>query len=110
MPATAITLQTIGRGGIEPAVEVAPDTSNGNTFPNNGAAWIEVTNGSGSSANVTVDYANTVDGQTVPAKTYAVANTKKRRIGPFPVSLFGANPVVHCPASVTIAAFQLSGA
>lgn len=108
MVATPLSIQSITRGGVEPVAEVSPNTTDGNTYPNNGATWIEVTNGNVGSSNVTVDYAATVDGQTIPAKSFAIAATKKRRIDPFPVNLFGSTVKVHCPSGVTVAAWQLS--
>jgi hypothetical protein len=111
MVATPLSVTSIGRGGIVPATEAAGDNTNGNVFPNNGAIWLEVTNGGGSAGTITVAYASKVDGQTVPAKSYSLAASAKRRIGPFPVTLFGTNVVVTpSAATITIAAYQLSGA
>jgi hypothetical protein len=108
MAATPIVVNTISRAGAAPVAEAAGDNTNGNSFPNNGATWIEATNGGGSAATLTVAYANKVDGQTVPAKSFPLAASAKTRIGPFPAALFG-NTVVVTPsaASVTLVAYQL---
>jgi hypothetical protein len=110
MPTTPIPVNSISRGGIAPQTEAAGDNVNGNTFANNGATWLEVTNGGGSSGTVTVGYPGKVDGQSIPAKSYTLAAAAKRRIGPFPIALFGTAPVVQpSAATITIAAYQLAG-
>jgi hypothetical protein len=108
MPATGITVNTITRAGAAPVTEAAGDNTNGNSFPNNGATWLEVTNGGGGSGTLTVSYPNKVDGQTVPVKSYTIAAAGKARIGPFPPALYG-NTVVVTPSAttITIAAYQL---
>lgn len=109
MVATPLSVATIARGGIVPTTEAAGDNTNGNSILNNGSTWLEVTNGGGSAATVTVAYGSKVDGQTVPAKSYSLAAAAKRRIGPFPVTLFGKTLIVTpSAATVTIAAYQLS--
>lgn len=109
MVATPLSVNTIGRGGITPVTEAAGDNTNGNSVPNNGSTWLEVSNSAGSSGTVTVAYANQVDGQVVPARSYTIpATTGKKRIGPFPVALFGATLIVTpSAATITIAAYQL---
>jgi hypothetical protein len=108
MVATPINVNTITRAGAAPVTEAAGDNTNGNSFPNNGATWLECTNGGGSAASITVAYPNKVDGQTVPVKSYALAAAAKSRIGPFPPAIFG-NTVTVTPsaATVTVAAYQL---
>lgn len=108
MPATPITVNTITRAGAAPVAEAAGDNTNGNSFANNGATWIEATNGGGSAATITVAYPGKVDGQTVPAKSYSLAAAAKARIGPFPPAVYG-NTVTVTPsaASVTLVAYQL---
>ena len=57
---------------------------------------------------VTVAYANTVAGQTIPARSYTLAASAVRRAGVFPVQLFGQTLTVTPSAStVTLAAYQL---
>lgn len=108
MPATAITVNTITRAGAAPVTEAAGDNTNGNSFTNNGATWLEVTNGGGSAGTVTVAFPQKVDGQTVPVKSYSLAAAAKARIGPFPPAVYG-NTVVFTPsaATITVAAYQL---
>lgn len=111
MVATAIGINTISRGGVTPATEAAGDNANGNSIPNNGNCWLEVTNGGGSAATVTVAYPNTVDGAAIPARSYSLAAAARRRIGPFPPAIYG-DPLIVTPSAstVTIAAYQLGGA
>jgi hypothetical protein len=108
MVATPINVNTITRAGSAPVTEAAGDNTNGNSFPNNGATWLEVTNGGGSAATITVSYPNKVDGQTVPVKSFSLAAAAKSRIGPFPPAIYG-NTVTVTPsaATVTVAAYQL---
>ena len=111
MPATAVAINTIARAGIAPVTEAVGDNANGNSVANNGAVWLEVTNGGGSAATVTVAYPNTVDGAAIPARSYSLAAATKRRIGPFPPAIYG-DPLIVTPsaATVTIAAYQLGSA
>ncbi len=109
MPATPIQVNTINRGGLTPVTEAAGDTANGMSIANSGAVWLEVSNTAGTAGTVTVAYPGLVDGQTVPAKSYSIpATTGKKRIGPFPVALFG-NTVTITPsaATITVSAYQL---
>lgn len=112
MPATNVPVNTITRAAIAPVTEQVGDTANGMTCSNNGQTWLEVSNSAGSPGTVTVAYANTVDGQTIPVKSYSIpATTGKRRIGPFPVALFGTNLVITVSATtITIAAYVLDAA
>lgn len=78
------------------------------TFPNTGSEWIEVANASGGSINVTITPAYTYLGETITARVVAVANNARKKIGRFPMAIFGATPVVTCSAtsSVTIGVFR----
>lgn len=79
------------------------------TFTNNGSQWIEVANASGGSINVTIS-AGTYKTEDIADRVVAVANGARKKIGPFPVDIFGTTVTVVCSAttSVTIGVFQLS--
>jgi hypothetical protein len=109
MAATPLTVRTITEGtGLTPAAETAGDNVNGNSVTNGSTVWLEMTNTGGSVATVTVAYAQQVDGQTVPPRSYSLAAAAKLRAGVFPVSLFGSTLTIQpSAATVTLAAYQL---
>ena len=79
-----LPVTTITRAGVD---VTAAATAGGDQFPNTGKEFAEVVNGSVSSINVTIPA--TVDGQTVTALlTIAVPATSRRKIGPFPPSIY----------------------
>lgn len=79
------------------------------TFTNTGSEWIEVSNGSGGSINVTVTASQTFLGETITNRVVAVGNGARKKIGPFPPAVFGTTVTVTCSAtsSVTIGVFKL---
>lgn len=94
MARSNIPVNLIGRdtGVLNSAITpVTGDSTNNHQLTNNGACWIEAknTNGSSISHNVTVRISETVDGQAVSSKVYAVPAGDTRRIGPFPVKVYG---------------------
>ncbi|MEV4738641.1 hypothetical protein [Streptomyces sp. NPDC049555] len=90
MPRVDVPVTSITRTGTAPAAEVNGDATNGHSLTNNGATWIAVRNSGTTVARVvSAEYANTVDGQTVPSKTWSIPTSSTRYIGPFPVRLFG---------------------
>ncbi|WP_331445853.1 hypothetical protein [Streptomyces xanthochromogenes] len=86
VPVTLIT-----RAGVAPGSEVAGDATNGNSVANSsGDVWIEVRNSGSTVARLlSANFANTVDGVTVDAKTWSIPISTSRRIGPFPVKYYG---------------------
>jgi hypothetical protein len=85
MARDSVTTQKITRAGLIPAFTAA---SVNNDVIDAGAVTLEVTNGSGSSINVTVNSPLTVDGLTVGPLVVAVAAGASKRIGPFPPATF----------------------
>lgn len=111
MPATAIPVTTIDRSGAATAVEVAMDLVNTNVLNNNnGAMWVEVTNSGGTTKNLSITLPNAQDGVASGPKVYALATTVKRRIGPFPVEIYGTDVIFTAEAAstLTIRGFQLT--
>jgi len=110
MAATAITVTTIDRTAITPPAEVAMDVANGNVLNgNSGAQWIEVTNTGGSTYTITASQVNLQDGVASPGKQWSIPAAGKRRIGPFPVNVYGTS-VALAPQNValTCMGYQLS--
>lgn len=79
------------------------------TFTNSGSEWIEVANASGGSINVTITASQTYLGETITSRVVAVGNGARKKIGPFPVAIFGTTTTVTCSAtsSVTIGVFKV---
>lgn len=110
MAATPINVATIDRSGLAAPAEDAMDIANGNVLANNnGRIWIEVTNTGGTTKNLTVSLPGQ-DGVASPGKVYALATTVKRRLGPFPVGVYGTAPLFQAEAgsTLTIKGWQLS--
>lgn len=70
------------------AYTAAAAAGGGDVFPNDGNTRIVVTNGGGSSINVTVTPQNTVNGLSLSAVVVAVAAGASKVIGPFPPQYF----------------------
>jgi hypothetical protein len=91
MPRTAVTVTDIIRAGVVKPAELTVDVANGNELPNDGRVYLEVrnSNASATTRTLTVNFAYTVDGQTITAKSYPVAAGVTRLIGPWDTSNFG---------------------
>ena len=110
MARTTITPTAITRTGVAPPAETTPDVAQGNAIPNSGALYLLLRNSNGASTarNLTVAFANTVDGQTVPPKSYAVAAGASLYVGPFPISTYGQTLNVNADnAELKIVALQV---
>lgn len=108
MPRTQITVNSLTRAGVAPVTEVAADATNFNFVVNDGKTWLEVTNSGGNTETVTLRVKGTVDGQAVTPKVVSLATTVKRKIGPFPVALYGPQVEFDCShAGITVAAYRL---
>jgi hypothetical protein len=107
--ATPLTVHTITEANpLGPVTETAADATNGNSVQNGPAMWLEMTNGGGSAATVEVAYAQPVDGQTVPPRTYSLGASAQLRAGSFNEQLFGRTlSITASAATVTLAAYQL---
>lgn len=111
MPRTTITPTAVTRAGVAPPAEAAGDVANGNAIPNSGAVYLLLRNANGASTarNLTVAFANSVDGQTVTPKPYAVAAGASLYVGPFPVSTYGQTLNVNADnAELKITALQFA--
>lgn len=110
MAATPLTVHTITEANpLGPVTETAADAANSNAVQNGATVWLEMTNGGGSAATVQVAYVHTVDGQTVPPRTYSLGAGAKLRAGAFSPQLFGQTLLVTASAAtVTLAAYQLA--
>jgi len=109
MPRTAITPQQISRSALTPTY-AAGDSANGHSYPNGGSEFLHVKTG-GTGTTVTVKNPTTVDGLTVPDRTYVLGTNTERMIGPFPPNLYNqADGNVYVDLSsattVTLAVFR----
>lgn len=86
VPVTEIT-----RTGVAEPAETNGDATNNHVIANDGNMWIEVRNSNGASTarTLTIHLTGARDGQAPAPKTYSIAAAATRRIGPFPVSLYG---------------------
>ncbi|MCK9896973.1 hypothetical protein [Frankia sp. AgB32] len=71
MARTAITVNTLAAGGVDP-FPTAGDATNGHTYQWSPSRLLAVRNGSGASINVIARVNAAVDGLTVPDRTVAV--------------------------------------
>lgn len=104
-----LTVATVSRAGTDIAGTSA--AGGGDVFANDGYTFLKVTNGGGSSINVTIDCTQTLDGMAVTDPVVAVAAGATKLIGPFSPSLFNdANGRVgvgySAVTSVTVAALK----
>ena len=98
MAATQMTLTDLSNHTtstvVDPSAWSAGNATDGNLFPNGGTTLIGMNNSGGSSRTVSIAYANTVDGQTVPARSYTIAAGVVRYVPLGSVALFGTNTLV----------------
>jgi hypothetical protein len=92
MPVATLGVQQVTRNGLSP--EYVDVDTDGAMFVNNGSTVLDIWNTGAGAVNVTVVIQQTVDGQTVPARTYTVPNTTAAHgenqllIGPFPIQVY----------------------
>lgn len=90
MARVAVPVTAITRTGVAPTAETTGDPVNFHSVSNSGRMFLLVRNADGAGAhNVTVNFSQTVDGQSVTAKTYSIPLTSSRYIGPFPSVYYG---------------------
>lgn len=90
MPRVNLPHTNISRAGTADGVEVNGDATNFHSTANDGRVWIEIRNAdAGGPHTATVHIKDVVDGQTVAPKTYSIAASTKRRIGPWPPGAYG---------------------
>lgn len=114
MPTTLTTvLMAAYSEGIADIGAEAVDNANGNDFVNTGNEVLIVTNGSGGGLTATITSASgdRTYGETI-TKDIGPANGDTGIYGPFPVSVFGAQPVLawSTGTSVTCAVVRLANA
>lgn len=93
-----LTTQVITRDSIVPSFAAA--SGGGDKFIPDDDVYLEVINGGGAPVNVTIVTPKTEDGEAIADRVVAVANGARRKIGPFPKSLFG-NPADSGKAAIT---------
>ncbi len=111
MPATPLTPVSLARtsaSGYDITVAMtAVDQANGMSFANDGRTLLRVKT-AGTATTVGVTFPNTVDGQTVAARTYVMPATGDRIFGPFPPETYGAVVTLTFTSgtAATVAAIQ----
>lgn len=110
MARTALTVTVISRGGVTPPAPQAADSANGNSFGNtNSNVILEATNGDSAAHTVTVNFAETVDGQPVTARATPIAAGATMFFGPFSAGEYGDSVGVNVDSNlVTLRALQVS--
>lgn len=113
MPATALTVTQLSHATARnitladtPGVDA--DATNGNSVANGGSTLLVCNNTAGSSATVTIDVAQTVDGQAVTDRVFTVPANKVHLIKLGPPTVYG-NPTIVTASATTVklAAYSL---
>lgn len=107
MARVEIPVTTITREGVADASPVTGDSVNNHFMVNDGKTEFEANNPTASAVNVTVNFAKTVDGQTVTPRTYSIASSDKRRIGPWPQPQYGAQLDIDVDGSIELTAYRI---
>ena len=110
MAASALPVTTITHAGNTPAAPVDGDAANGNALAtNNGTTtMVRAVNTVATSGTVTLTYTVNVDGQTVPARSYAVPASGEVWFVVGPTALVGVTPLVKASATtIQLAAYQV---
>lgn len=109
-----LSVNAVSRAGLNLTAALAAAGVSGDSWPNTGAEYLAIMNGSGSSITVTLAYAATAvfDGATPTNKTVAVAAGKLLLIGPFPQVLYNdtnqrVTVTYSAVSDVTVAIFRL---
>lgn len=110
MARVVIPVTEITKAGIAPATEVNGDATNNHYFANDSRTFLVVRNGGASTRTLTVKFAATVDGQAVTSRTYSLATTVTRFIGPFETGPYGTTVNVDVDhADIKLVAYRLAG-
>lgn len=109
MPRTPVAVATLNRNpGVAPTAFASSDNVNGNTIPNDGQTWLEVSNTDSVSRSVTITPSRRVDGQAAAGVAHAVAAGQQLRLGPFSVADYGGALQVDTTAALLkVAAYRL---
>ncbi|MFE2497098.1 hypothetical protein [Streptomyces scopuliridis] len=110
MPRVNVPVTQITRTGISDTTPTAGDAVNNHSVANDGSMWIEVENNGAVSRTLSALFVNSVDGVTVAPKTWTIPAGARRRIGPFPVRLYGATLQVNVDnAELELSAYKVAG-
>jgi len=89
-PMTVVAPNHLAASAAVSTLELNSDVTNGNTVPNDGKTWLLVRNTNAATRNLTVNYRNQVDGQTIPPIAYTIPATPAQVLVPLgPVAFFG---------------------
>jgi len=82
-----LSVQTIALAGITPTF--AAVAAGGDEIPNDGNTYVEIVNSSGANSyTATFATAATIEGVAIADPTVTVGVSSRKKIGPFPVSIF----------------------
>lgn len=112
MARSALAVNIINKTGLAVPAETNGDVANGHTLPNNGIdtfLLVRNSNGSSTAHTLTVRLSGTVDGQAISPRTYSIAASASRYIGPFDINRYGSSLLVDVDnAELKLTAFRLS--
>jgi len=107
-----LTVQNVVRSGLSHTTTAA-DTTDGNSFPNDGRTFIRVVNDTAGAVVVTIQTPGEVDGQAIGDRTVSLtATTGDKMIGPFPPAYYNQSDgsvYVDVDDACDIGAFRLKG-
>ncbi|MEV4970577.1 hypothetical protein [Streptomyces scopuliridis] len=110
MPRVNVPVTQITRTGTPDTTPTVGDAVNNHSVANDGSMWIEAENTGAVSRTVSALFVNAVDGVTVDPRTWAIPAGARRRIGPFPVRLYGAMLQVNVDnAELELSAYRVAG-
>jgi hypothetical protein len=104
MARTQLTVHDATRTGLYlGTIGQAVAAANGAMYRNTGREWVRVSNTSGSPCTLTFSVPRTVDGQSVNATSYTVANNTYLYLPPFPVNDYNyPNEMVYITGTVAL--------
>jgi hypothetical protein len=109
MPRIVVPVTEVTRAGIVPATEVNGDSSNNHYMANDSASWLEIRNAGASTRTLTLVVNVTVDGQAVTNPTVSLAASASKKVGPFPIAIYGSTLNINVDHSdIKLAAYRLS--
>lgn len=90
MARTNVPVTEITRAGVAPANPITGDPTNNHAVANDGHVVLLIANtGATVARTATVRVTRTVDGQTPASRTYSIAQSTSRYIGPWPTGDYG---------------------
>ncbi|WP_431728580.1 hypothetical protein [Verrucosispora sp. TAA-831] len=89
MARVTVPVTTITRAGVAPAAEVTGNATDNHQMANGGQTVLLVRNNGASTRTLTVIIKGAIDGFAPAPRTYSIAASQSRYIGPFDVVAYG---------------------